>query len=664
MALNFNAGAQMFYTRPSDGATYCFSPVPLLAESKEFLTTGDGAERLGIVHQVTFNGFLLATIPALSGISPDASCLEVLDRKSDQLCSALSEDFGSLLIVDASGYPVISERPRVVSLSFDESQMVSTRQYTLIFEYNSDFNDAKKVREFTETWNFNQLDDDTIAATHAINAVGISDPITGNTPFQNARDFVVARVSGSAGLPDKTNSSIMRVPFVDALIDIDGLTPFNHVFTENVDLTAGSYEINETWVLASGAFKDDRTVEKTFSLDETNNLVQTVNINGVVQGYGNTTFDKFTNALTGFNTFVSPQIGFTATSGITTKSTTENRFAGSVTYSLSRTPTDPDDQLESRSIQRSIERQEDGSVTQTVSTSASIRQGSASGIQLAIDFCFENNFPIDSAEPIFAASLSGNLVSVSSNRDEIANSFSLTKTFHDQSTALYREEVQVDRQESSDTSVTSVSIQGTVFGLGVETSTKDNTRFINASGAFFGPGGIEDLIPGRVAAITPTGSCIDSTPTTSTLSFSEFAGTIVYAKTFESRFKTTNENILKEEIEIGFDDPAEVIAVIPIPAKADGPILQDQQTVTGKTKNLNITYTMKRNTSMCGNTVVPNNLLLSTAIAESDILVDNTPTANARGEKPESTKVFKTQDQKGWNRQTLVFTRQIVWQYL
>jgi len=137
MSANPNAGTQMFWVRKSDGLTYCFSPVPLLADSKEILrTVKDGVEtRLGVVRTLTFNGVLLPNKPALSGVSPDATCLELLDRKSDQLCSALDEDFGNLLIVDATGYAVISEFPRVASISFDESQMVDKRNYSIVFEF-------------------------------------------------------------------------------------------------------------------------------------------------------------------------------------------------------------------------------------------------------------------------------------------------------------------------------------------------------------------------------------------------------------------------------------------------------------------------------------------------------------------------------------------------
>ncbi len=52
------------------------------------------------------------------------------------------------------------------------------------------------------------------------------------------------------------------------------------------------------------------------------------------------------------------------------------------------------------------------------------------------------------------------------------------------------------------------------------------------------------------------------------------------------------------------------------------------------------------------------------ALAESDILVDNTPTDHDRGEKPESTKVFKISDSHSFNRKTLEFSRSVAWKYI
>ena len=659
MGANTNAGTQMYYVRQSDNLAYCFSPVPLIQDSKQVLTKiKDGVEtRLGVIHTLTFNGTLLPNTPALSGVDPDASCLELLDRKSDQLCAALDEDRGNLLIVDASGYAVLSVFPKVTSIDFPESQMVQKRDYSLTFEYEEGFADDCKVNEFDETWDFSAQEDDTISVSHNVSAVGILES-DGTGAVANAKTFVLARVDTL----DRTQYAFLTAPFVPDIVDADNLTEFNHIRTENINESAGSYAVTETWILASGDFKDDRTIGRSFELNELGVLTETLSINGTVQGYGDTTIEKFNNALDGFNNVVAVEIGYFTASGIASKSTSENRFAGTVNYSMTFDVAD-DNPLEGRQISYSLQRNEDGTVTQTVTTTASVRLASDSGIQSAIDFCFANNFPIDSTvEPFFTASLSGNVETVSYQRDELVKSFSLSRSYREQGVPLYREEFQVSREQTLESATTTITVNGTVQGLAAELATSSIERFNAASGAFFGT--IEPLIRERALDITPSGSCIGDTPIQTTLGFNKLNGTITYSNRFDNRFLTSNVNIRDEKIDVTVTLPAEIIAVIPIPQKPDGPILQDQETLTGPQKSLKITYTMTPSGVNCGEVSTVNQGLLETeALTESNILVNNTPLTNARGERPVAGGVFRTADQYSFNRQTLVFTRSVTWQY-
>lgn len=651
----------MYYIRKSDGLAYCFSPVPLIADSKEHLQTiVDGTEvRLGVIHTLTFNGTLLPNLPALSGVDPDATCLELLDRKSDQLCTALDEDRGNLLIVDATGYPVISVNPIVRSISFDESQMINQRPYSIVFEYEDDFDGVGKIRDFQENWDFSAAEDDTIGVSHTVSAIGVSDLPAGTGALQNAKTFVLAR----ANILDKTQSRFLKGPFVQTIVDVDSLLEFNHVRSERVDESAGSYEITESWILASGAFKDDRTTDTSSAPDEFGDLVESLNINGTVQGYGDTTFQKFDNAVTGFETFVVPQINFNSSSGVVSKNRSDNRFAGTVNYSITFDSVDANNILEERTITRSLQRNEDGSVTQSVNTSASVKQSSPSGIEAAIEFCFANNFPISSfVEPFFDASLSGNLESVSYERDDINKSFNLSRVFRDQETQLYREEFEVSREQNVENALTTVSVNGSVFGLGVESGTKSTVRFNSASGAFFNI--VEPLISSRALSVVPTGTCLGSSPISQTFGFNELNGTITYDFTFNNRFITDNPNIFDEKVDISVTLQSDVVAEIPIPGKPTGPILQDQETKTGLQKTLKISYTMRPSGQDCGVVSAGDQRTLELeAIAESDILINNTIEENERGEKPVASKTFKNSDQYTFNRQSFVFTRSTSWKY-
>lgn len=652
----------MYYIRQSDGLAYCFSPVPLISEQQQKLVTriDDTETKLGVITTYTFTGTLLPDIPALSGVSSDATCLELLDRKSDQLKYALNEDRGNLLIVDATGYPVMSVYPKVTSLDFDESQMVQKRDYTISFEHESEFTAGRQVSDYSENWDFGFQEDDTISVSHSVSAVGISDIPAGTGALQNAKNFVLTRANSIR----KDRASFLTSPYVSSLVDIDNLTEFNHIRSERVDEVLGSYEVSETWILASGTFKDDRTIDISYEANETGGLAPTTTINGTVLGYGDTTTARFNAAVSGFLNTVVGEIDFNDTVGVTSKSRSDNRFTGQVSYSITRGPTDAEaSALQNRSITRNLQRNEDGTVSQTVTTSASVRLTSPSGIIAAQEFCFANNYPISfTVEPFFNAALSGNIESVGIELDEINKSVSLTRVFREQGTILYREEWQTSRQQNLESATTSISVNGSVAGLAAETGTASIVRFIAASGAFWNT--IYPLIRGRAVDAAPSGTCLSATATSTTIGYNKPQGLVSYDFQYDNRFLTSNPNILDEKVEATYDLAGEVVAEIPIPLKPDGPIFQPQQTVTALQKSLRIQYTMlPSGTSLCSMTTATQALLESEALRESNILVNNTPSQNNRGEKPQASGVYKVSDQYSFNRQSLTFGRNVQWKY-
>lgn len=652
---------QAFYVRQSDGLVYSFCPVPTIAESHEILRTPNKeySGRLATINSITFNGVLLPSLPALSGVSSDATCLELLDRKSDQLRGALDEDRGNLLIFDSNGYTVLNVRPIVASINFDDSRMTTDRKYSVVFEWESDFGTAK-IREFSDTWSFGAQEDDTVQVQHTVSAVGIPDLPAGTGSLQNAKAFVLSRSNSL----DRSKPSFLTAPYVPSLIDLSGYTEFNHIRSENVNEPAGNYEISESWVMASGAFKDDRTIQTTYTVDLQGASSQQLTINGTVQGYGNTTFERYANAASGFLNFVTPQIGFGALGPGQEASRTDNRFAGTVSYTIKAIPSGAE-QVQNKQISRTITRNEDGTVTQNVTTSAQVAPG-VTGIAVPRAWATAANFPIDSTEPPFTASLSGNLESISVQIDDINGTYSLTKAYRDQGALNYREEWQVQRQANAENAVVTVSINGTVVGLATEQTTSSEQRFVYASGAFFAANGIYSKVRERVLEIMPTGTCISSNAKQETLGYNKKNGIITYSYSYDNRFLSTNPYILNEEVEVTFSRQADVVVEIPIPGKDTGPILQDQETKTGLQKTLRIVYRMRdnRDQSICQPLSSSlQSFLLETALIESDILVNNTMVQNTRGEKPIAQGVFKVQDEVTFSRQSLVFQRNVSWKY-
>jgi hypothetical protein len=660
MPANPNAGTRMYYIRQSDGLAYCFSPVPFIAETNESVRSNvaDRDTRLCTITRLTFAGTLLPDLPALSGVNPDASCLELLDRKSDQLKAALDEDYGNLLIVDASGYPVISVFPRVVSRDFDNSQMVVKRDYNVVFEYENEFEDAAKIKSFDNSWDFAQQPDDVVNVSHQISAQGIVDYPAGTGALENARHFVLGR----SNTLDRAQYRFLKQPFVGSIIDLDSYTEYNHIRQETSNITAGQYSLNESWLMASGNYKDDRTVQTNSSLNELGDLVQQVSINGTVQGYGETTFARFNNAVVAFTTVIAPEINFSSVTGIVNKQRSDNRYAGTVNYSITF---DTQDQspFQDRSVQRSLTRNEDGTVTQSVTSSATIRPGSASGIQDAIDYAYANNYPISNfIEPYFSASLSGNVESVAIQRDEIRKSFSVTRGFREQGAPLWREEYQVSRETNAENAITTVTVNGTVAGMAMESGTASTVRFNAASGAYYNV--VIHQIRDRALSIAPTGTCVGTLPIRTTLGYNIPNGIITYSQSFDNRHTSDNPLVTDEKISVSYKLAADIIASIQVPGKPTGPILQDQETQTGLEKNIKIQYTMQSGNIPCTMlTSAQFQLLESAALTESNILINNTAVQNSRGEKPIAQAVFKTADQYTFDRQTMVFSRDSTWLY-
>lgn len=650
----------MFYSRKSDGRTYEFCPVPTLTHANEHsvISHTEVGSTLAVISTYTLNGYLLPTNPALSGVSPDASCIELLDRKKDQLNYALNEQRGNWLVVDGSGYTIINEYPIVRNVSFDDSQMVSHLKYAITLEFETDYG-ANKVKAFNETWNVQQNDDDTYAITHSLNAVGIPDFPAATGALKNARNFIISR----AGTADSSKFSFSTSPHVPALIDIATFGAYNHSRSEAVDEANGSYDLTENWVMASGAYQDDRTITRDYTLNELNQVIETVSVNGTVVGRGDTTFARYDNAVDGFTNFVTPQINFGMLTGFTSKNRVDNRIAGTVSYSVSIIPSGSGvSDVEDRQVSRSFQMNEDGTVSQTVSTSARIRLGSSLSINDAENFCFENNYPINSTFPPFNASLSGNVESISKQIDELTKSYSLSRTFREQGTSAYREEWEVNRELNAETSTVQITVNGTVFGLGFEPTTNGEVRFIAASGAY--TNNILPLIRQRAYEIAPTGTCLSANPVRETLGWARKTGRVSYSQSFDNRSLTSNPSIKNELIEASYVLPTDVTVDFVIPGKDDGPIIQDIQTITGPSKTLSISYTMVANTSgACGVTSASSRAALEAiGLAESNILVNNTVNDNDRGEKPVGSRVFKTQDEYRLSS-TNVFTRTVSWKW-
>lgn len=109
----------------------------------------------------------------------------------------------------------------------------------------------------------------TYRVTHSLSATGKASYFNGvkNNPFIEAKNWIASRTG--------INNTIFS-----GFNNLSSLGAYNHVFTENIDETGGSYSINESWVFSSGNVIEDYSISSQTALDG----IKRVDINGNIQG--------------------------------------------------------------------------------------------------------------------------------------------------------------------------------------------------------------------------------------------------------------------------------------------------------------------------------------------------------------------------------------------
>ena len=212
--------------------------------------------------------------------------------------------------------------PRVISVDFSEGSFVSKAEYTIVLEadalYHGDTNPyiseagtavgsglttfdrtlsnllaatgTAFIEEYSEDWGI-EVDEAagesidlprSYSISHNLNATGktfFSPSGTIDKPaWQQARDFIQLKISSQ---PSGDYPNVAGIVGSGALELIDVYKGFNHVRTENINETAGSYGITERWLLAAGSATENYSMTTATSSD---NPFINVSINGTIKG--------------------------------------------------------------------------------------------------------------------------------------------------------------------------------------------------------------------------------------------------------------------------------------------------------------------------------------------------------------------------------------------
>ncbi len=280
---------------------YSMSPRPMISIQKNHVKNNNGT---GITtpYSITLNGYLLGD---------GEYSINTTFGKMEDLREAFNND-GKLLLLHCSGTnPIISGRPRILDVSFEDGfrdQYTYSTAYTISLEmetligvaedingfnppeYISDFNESWSIT-FADTLGFNNDNNDIIPmqvnVSHELSCVGKAVYLDGtpevgvmyDAPWKNARRYIMNKLHYDTEMEQM--SGILNLSFTD----FDRVNNFRLV---SVDESAGSVSATETYTVIQTGLGIHGTADEQFDISISKSIdegLTRVGINGTIQGY-------------------------------------------------------------------------------------------------------------------------------------------------------------------------------------------------------------------------------------------------------------------------------------------------------------------------------------------------------------------------------------------
>jgi hypothetical protein len=226
--------------------------------------------------------------------------------------------------------PMIHFYPSVESISFEEGTYVDLCRYTInltapmLFDNDENILDlsanlSSHIEDYADSWSI-EIDDsfgktptsmdsaDVLSIVPRVYRITRSASATGKTVYlegeryeawEQARKFVKTEILQEQEVGPPTNN-IGQFPgvsgsnvFGSKFLDIpSSYGAFNHIRSENIDKTAGSYSLSDSWILSSETAIENYEMSTSKSQQST---VHSISINGTVKGLSPNTADQFAN---------------------------------------------------------------------------------------------------------------------------------------------------------------------------------------------------------------------------------------------------------------------------------------------------------------------------------------------------------------------------------
>jgi hypothetical protein len=245
---------------------------------------------------------------------------------------------------------------------------------------------------------------------------------------------------------------------------------------------------------------------------------------------------------------------------------------------------------------------------------------------------------------------------VTENTDELGGTYGITESWLIAS-GNYSDEFEVSTRRSVDTALVSVNINGTIQGYGDDSSSKYNNADIAWSGLTNGYPICN--IYNRALQYSHLGY-LHSTPKTEVYGSRAVNGIITYTYEYDNRPSNYIANSLMENINISDDNATDVIAEIPVPGRAAGPVLQDLNTITKMARSVSINVLMPLY-SGASPTTASNAVAMINASPKTE--VNSILAAFYQNLLASYSQVYLSADRESWTPSNGSYSKSVTWIY-
>jgi hypothetical protein len=649
------------------------SPAPRVRFNTEKQELPDG-RLLSSVVTATLIGSLTAQVTS-GVITPLAieSRLSTILRRQEELRAIFANDGRLFEVQGLDGTQPVKFNAKVRSIEFSDGPWVDVCEYTVVLEgedFSGENADNPHVADASESWSFEEAEaPHTYRVIHQVSATGKAvydaDGSITVSAWENAKSFVQNRL----GLDWTTTNAIWspksgRTIAEESAVQPDTLVAYNRIVSENVNETAGTYEVSENFVLSANPYTESYTVTTRKVTDQPGTFV-VVSINGSIQGLFTELHDneaKLVNALAAWDTIQDILItratlyanGATLNPRPSVAQSEANPRDGTVSYSYEYSDrTLVNDTFESyqTEVQTSIE---DGVTTVTIN-------GTIAGQHYADDAPGTNFFQraldqwdSSSKLALFARCVADSgvndlkpfPVSASMTPNRLEGTINYSYAYSNRTPETVKNEYNVERRTSREDGRTVLIVSGTLTGLRSANPTDPFAandlleRYDNAKSYW---DGMKDGLLGLAATYLDVAG-VQSLAFATSEAHLPPQGQITYSYEFNSTPLPITPGALSESVNVSDDDAIPLIAVFPIPGSGDaGPVIQDLNAISEKKRSVTIEIVMPPSANLADITGYP--------------VVDISPYV------PSGTGVKKTGDNRQWNPVNGRFVRTVSWIY-